>query len=302
MVYERKEIIEYYKRKSIEDKKQYKKIAVHGNKIEIHEFCEKPVEILINVPRVRKSSKEMAVLINVHGGAFAEGNAVTMDMFCQELSDKLEIMVVNLNYRLFPAVYCPEPMHEMITVYRYLIKHAQNLKINRNKIGAIGFSAGATIAFGAEILLLQEEQRGLQYLIGCYPMTSSRKEDIDQSSPYDAVDPMLSAAMEAALNGMQDNPICSNLIVQDEIIKKFPQTAILTCGKDSLCAMGKKFAHRLMDNGVSLFYKEYKNAYHGFIEVNISDFFLEDKRRNKEQKTYYEEAEQNIIDILSIML
>ena len=65
---------------------------------------------------------------------------------------------------------------------------------------------------------------------------------------------------------------------------------------------GKKFAKRLVDCGVPLYFREYEKAYHGFVEVNRPDYFEEDARKTPEQQILTEKAEEFIIQGLADML
>ena len=84
-----------------------------GTRKEIPFEGHKPVRVIVNYPRRTTGNDLYPVYINVHGGAFAEGDAVTMDSFCQKVADELGILVINLNYRLFPEAYFPYPVQEL---------------------------------------------------------------------------------------------------------------------------------------------------------------------------------------------
>ena len=65
---------------------------------------------------------------------------------------------------------------------------------------------------------------------------------------------------------------------------------------------GKKVCSTLSSNGVRLNYIEYKDARHGFIEVNRPDYEPDDPRKTPEQAELNEIAEKFIIDGLASML
>jgi len=103
-------------------------------------------------------------------------------------------------------------------------------------------------------------------------------------------------------NGNEHTPVASPLMADDDTLTQFPATILLTCGKDSLCAMGTRFGERLNACGVTVLSKKFLSAYHGFVEVNREDYFSPDPRKTPEQLALSLEAEQLIIDGLAVLL
>ncbi|MGI6057359.1 MAG: alpha/beta hydrolase fold domain-containing protein [Bilifractor sp.] len=302
MGYDPQKVIDFYKLNAEKMAPLYQARSPIGTRKEIPFEGHKPVRVIVNYPRRTIGNDLYPVYINVHGGAFAEGDAVTMDSFCQKVADELGILVINLNYRLFPEAYFPYPVQELDAVYRYVKENVVKLKIDTSRIAAGGFSAGATIVFGHEVSLIQKGEEGYKCILGGYPMTSGRHEDVDNDSEYAAATNELSAAMDLAMGKWIDNSMCSSLHASNEIIQKIKGAVIVFCGKDSLGKMGRDFALRLVSNGVPCFVREFRNAYHGFIEVNRPDYFMPDERKTEEQLKYCKEAEQFLINGLSVLL
>ena len=92
------------------------------------------------------------------------------------------------------------------------------------------------------------------------------------------------------------------LRASDELLSRFPATIMFTCGKDSLGPQGIAFAKRLMDNGVPVLFRKYKEALHGFVEVNRPDYFPDDTRKTPEQAALSDEAEEFMINGLNMLL
>lgn len=303
MKHSEKEITDIFEKRHSMFKELSAKLNPSGKKMIFS--CANPgnVEAFINYP-VEDERQSYPVVFNLHGGAFADGDAVTLDSFCQMLADRMGVMVVNLNYKLFPEVKYPYPVEETVAVLQYIRNNAELLKADKSEIGACGFSAGASIAFGAEVQLLEKKEKGFDFLIGAYPMTSGRMEDVDENSPFQATDEILTDAMLYAMNGVEDSPVCSCLLAEDDILRKFPPTILFTCGKDSLGPMGRSFAGKLAENGVTVISKCFPDALHGFVEVNRPDFIFPDDRKNDVQEKYTKDAENFIcmgMDLLKKM-
>ncbi len=294
-------LVGFYTDRAAEMTPQYNERFLKGTRVEIDGGFELPVRLIVNRPK--KISKEiLPVYINLHGGAFAEGDAVLMDAFSQKTADMAEALVINLNYRLFPEVRYPYPVEELNVVYHELTNHAEDWAIDPKKIAVGGFSAGGTIAFGSEIHLLTKGEEGYCCIVGGYPMTSGRREDVDATSAFKAADGELEAAMRLSMCGYEMDPICSSILADDSILKKIPAAVIVTCGIDDLGEMGRRFVERLKENQVSVLHQNYEQAYHGFIEANQPDFFMPDPRRTPEQKQMSLEAEKFIISGLKQFL
>ncbi len=258
-------------------------------------------DVIINSPTLIKENYNYPAIINLHGGGFIAGAAPNIDSYCQMLADKLDVIVINLDYKLYPEVKYPYFTEELKRTLKYVRTNAKDLKINPNMIGACGFSAGGTIVFGTEVELIKGND-SFDFLIGIYPMVSGRPEDVEKDSLYPAVDDMMGKAMLLAMNGYENVDSCSALLADDSILEKFPYTLIVTCGKDSLGTMGRRFVDRLSENKCRVISKTYENAFHGFIEVNREDFNTPDSRKTDEQMSLTKAAEQYICDELLNLL
>ena len=260
-----------------------------------------PVRCYINKPKV-SLQKPMGVYINCHGGGFIEGDAKQMGTFCQKISDALGILVVNFNYRLSPDYVYPYQCEELDRVFEYLETNADVLNIDLNHLGIGGFSAGATLSLNSVVRCIEKGEKRYSVCVLGYPMTSADPTEIDWSSKYPACDEVMGKVVNYYFNGNDLTPACSVLNAPNEILEQFPSVIEITCGKDSICAMGRKFAARLAAIGVRLNYIEYKDARHGFIEVNRPDYEPDDPRKTPEQAELNEIAEKFIIDGLASML
>lgn len=91
MAYSREEIEQFYRRNAEKMEPLYRERPTIGRKMEIAWDGHAPVRVILNYPKNNRKEK-YPVLINVHGGAFAEGDAVTMDSFCQRVADRKSVV------------------------------------------------------------------------------------------------------------------------------------------------------------------------------------------------------------------
>lgn len=294
-------LMEILHQKQQEMQKQYDTKTTIGKAVEIPWKDHLPVKVIFNKP-AKRPERKMPYFINAHGGAFIEGDALTMDSYCQLLADRLGILVVNLNYRLSPDYVYGYQIAEIEVVRDYVEKYQDELKVDAAKCGIGGFSAGATLSLSSIITNIQKGRTPYSCCVLGYPMTSSLPKSIDPFAPYQPGSEEMMSAIGIYTNGHESEPACSPLLADKEILNRFPPTILFTCGKDALSAQGRAFAKKLIESGVYLNFNEYKDAFHGFLEVNRPDYFPEDSRKTQEQLELTKNAEEFIIHGLTAML
>lgn len=272
-----------------------------GERLEIPWEGHLPIKVLMNVP-ANKPTGKVPYYINAHGGGFIEGDAVTMGSFCQKIADELGIVVMNINYRLSPDHVFGYQVEEVKVLRQYVKEHQDALGIDASRCGIGGFSAGASLTLSCVVRAIQNGEDPFKCCVLGYPVTTMLPGAIDPNHPYPAGDETMMRAMDFFCNGQESDPACSPLIAEDSLLEQFPATILITCGKDVLSEQGRKFGARLVQCKVKLDFEEYKDAYHGFLEVNRPDYFWDDPRKNEEQMALTVEAEKLIINGLSAML
>lgn len=294
-------LMETLRKKQLEMQPEYDRHITMGKLVEIPWEGHKPVRVLVNRP-ISQGEEKIPFMINLHGGGFIEGDALTMDSYCQKLADELGIIIFNVNYRLCPDYLFPYPVEETDRVYRFILAHQEELGVcgSRGAIG--GFSAGATIALGAAYKALSRGDAGYKCCVLGYPLTSASDDDLDNACGYPTVGEEMLSAMHVYYNNCEKDPVCSPILAEEELLSRLQGVIAFTCGKDSLGKQGELFVEKVMRCGVPVLFKRYSDGLHGFIEVNRPDYFLPDDRKTPRQQILTDDAEAFIIDGLTIML
>ena len=272
-----------------------------GIRAQIPRDGQPPVSLLVNLP-VKGKGEDRPFMLNLHGGGFIEGNAMTMGTYCQKLADALDMVVFNIDYGLSPDHLFPSQFDEADAVFDWLIAHPGEYGVDPARGAIGGFSAGGTISAGVAVKRILAGKPNFKCCVLGYPMVSFLAEDNDADSPYPAADDDMMTAMALYVHGQERDPVASALLAEDAVLARFPRTILLTCGKDSLCRMGVRFGRRLEECGVTVLSRRFLDAYHGFVEVNREDYWFPDPRKTPEQLALSLEAEQLIIDGLAAML
>jgi len=82
-----------------------------------------------------------AVLL-VHGGGWHGGDRSHTELIAEKLARR-GFVVVNATYRLAPAARFPAPVQDLQQALRWMRAHAAELRLDPQRIGAWGYSAGA---------------------------------------------------------------------------------------------------------------------------------------------------------------
>ena len=99
----------------------------------------------------------MPLVIVIHGGGWSNRTG-DMASICQRLN-KNGFAALNITYRFAPNYHHPMQVNDVKAVIPWLIANAEKFNIDKNKISAWGYSAGAHLAF----LLVNQPDLGLKF-------------------------------------------------------------------------------------------------------------------------------------------
>lgn len=148
-------------------------IAPESSQLAVPTEAKEPVEAqeFVAVAPVRVTGSLRPAVVVVHGGGWLAGNKWTIGGYAQQLAE-LGICVLNINYRLAPASKFPAQVDDVRDALVYLSDHAEELSIDRDRIGLFGYSAGGHLS--ALVGVLQDESRKVQSTASNWPVDDSR--------------------------------------------------------------------------------------------------------------------------------
>lgn len=91
-----------------------------------------------------KDKKPTAIIINIHGGGWNHGTKEEQTGFSSFFKNGMA--VANVEYRLTPQATAPAAVEDVRCALIYIIEHAADLNIDKNKIIVMGGSAGGHLA------------------------------------------------------------------------------------------------------------------------------------------------------------
>jgi acetyl esterase/lipase len=130
------------------------------------------VRVRIIAPRSEGTPRP--ALLWIHGGGYVLGSARQDDELCARFAERLDAVVVSVDYRLAPEHHYPTPLDDCFAAFEFLHRNAGELGIDPARVVIGGQSAGGGLA-AALTLLVHDRKRpapALQLLV--YPMLDDR--------------------------------------------------------------------------------------------------------------------------------
>jgi acetyl esterase/lipase len=103
------------------------------------------VDLKLNIGRPKEAAGTLPCIVLIHGGGWAAGNK-------NQLNDQVHDFVrkgyvsATIHYRFAPKYIFPAQIEDVKCAIRFLRANADKYGIDKNRIGAVGFSAGAHLS------------------------------------------------------------------------------------------------------------------------------------------------------------
>lgn len=102
-------------------------------------------DLKLDLSRPRNSDKPAPCIVVIHGGAWRAGNKAGHDNLTWMFAERGYVSAT-IGYRFCPKHPFPAQVEDAKCAVRYLRAHADKYGIDSNRVGAIGFSAGAHLS------------------------------------------------------------------------------------------------------------------------------------------------------------
>jgi acetyl esterase/lipase len=127
-------------------------------------------DVTVRIYRPEKQSKVLPALLWIHGGGYMLGEIDQEDATAMNFTLAGECVVVSVEYRLAPENPYPAPLEDCYAALKWLSTHADELKIDRSRIGIGGASAGGGLASGLALLARDRKEVKTIFQLLVYPM------------------------------------------------------------------------------------------------------------------------------------
>lgn len=116
------------------------------------------VELKLNIGRPKDSASPLPCIVLIHGGGWAAGNKNGHNPQVHDFVQKGYVSAT-VHYRFAPKHVFPAQVEDVKCAIRFLRANAEKYGIDKNRIGAVGFSAGAHLSM---MLGAMDKEDGLE--------------------------------------------------------------------------------------------------------------------------------------------
>lgn len=212
------------------------------------------------------------VILNFHGGGFIKGRSDRDHRYCSFLANEVNCLVWDVDYALAPENPFPAGLMECYNITEYVFLHANELGVDPDRIALAGHSAGGNFVAAAMILAARNRSFRPDCLLMEYFPTDQQRDAAGKLSPELAADKwwVKRAKREQEYVSFYctpeetADPLCSPLLAEKEALAAFPDSLIISAGKDTLQKETEEFARALVEQGVTVLQKRIPEAMHGF--------------------------------------
>ena len=257
-------------------------------------MAETPVELQVNISnvddfylkgslgpiKVRKYSNNLSkepdkknpLIIYFHGGGFVMGDLESHDLVCRHLCKETEATIIAVDYKLAPENKFPASITDTKDAIAEIIKDADNLQIDNDKIILCGDSAGGALAAVGTIMSRDKILPKIHGQILVYPwvdLTMCRKSmDIDIEGMILNKDTIKYFA-DHYLNSYEEQVDWRASPILTPDLSNLPPTYIFGAGLDPLVDEGDAYKRRLLSFGNEVHYRLFPGQMHAFLSNSV---------------------------------
>ena len=219
----------------------------------------------------RKGRGPFPAVVCVHGGAWRFGKRQDMSAWIRRLAEEGYVAAA-VSYRLLPEAKFPEPIVDCATAVRFLRANAEKYRIDKGRIGALGYSAGGHLVSLLGVAGKVDSFQGKEYadqsskvqaVVSYFGPTDLTYFGSDESAQNSTFVPLLGGRFKDKPESYKNaSPITY-------VTKDAPPFLFLHGTKDWLVPIeqSRTMCKKLKDAGVSAEIVEVEGGSHGFDEA-----------------------------------
>lgn len=239
-------------------------------------------EVPLRAHRAKASEGLRPCLYSIHGGGYVIGSYSMDDATFDRLCPHLDLVGVSVDYRLAPETPHPGPLEDCYRGLKWTYDHAEELGIDRDRIGIGGVSAGGGLAASLALLARDRGEVPVAFQLLDCPMLDDRQTTA--SSQQDGL-PVWSRESNAygwrsylgPLYGTDDVPYTA-APARAEDLSGLPPAFVSVGSVDGFMDEDIAYATRLNHAGVPAELHLYPGACHGYQMAVDSEIARQSRR------------------------
>ena len=227
-------------------------------------------DVRVLVYRPKNVEGKVPGLLWIHGGGYILGTADADDQQVKKIVTEVGCAAVSVDYRLAPETPHPGPVEDCYAALKWLYENADELGVDKARLGIGGASAGGGLAAGLGVLTRDRAEIPLIFQLLIYPMLDDRT--VANSADHAYVGEFI-WTKEANLfgwtcllgqepGGEDVSPYAAAARAAD--LAGLPATYLAVGALDLFLEEDLDYARRLVRAGVPTELHLYPGAYHGF--------------------------------------
>ena len=130
--------------------------------------CRPHLRNRIFFPKSCRAGDSLPLYLDLHSGGFALTDAQFDDPFCSTFANRLNVLVISIEYGTAPLNKFPGPINDVVAIAQAAIEDS-SLPVDKSRVVLGGFSSGGSLALSAaQIPSLKDKIQGV---VTWYPVT-----------------------------------------------------------------------------------------------------------------------------------
>ncbi len=209
------------------------------------------------------------VIVYFHGGGWVVGSLETHDGTCRVLADRVDAVVVSVDYRLAPEYRFPSAVDDSVAAVAWVAEHATELGADPSRLVVAGDSAGGNLA-AVVAQLARDGGPEIRSQLLIYPVTDHEFSSVSMAVnaegyflTRDAMRWFYSQYLNHDAEG--DDPRVSP--IRASSLAGLPPALVITAEYDPLRDQGIAYAEAMRDAGNEVQLMSCDGQFHGFFAM-----------------------------------
>jgi acetyl esterase len=230
-------------------------------------------QVPVRIVRPKNAQGVLPVVVYLHGGGWAFGDANTHDRLVRELCVLSGAAIVFPEYSRAPEARYPVAVEECYAVAVWVAEHGGERDLDGARMAVAGDSAGGNLA--TVLTMLAKQRGGPRFLeqVLFYPVTDA---NFDTASYHEFAEGFYLGRQQMMWfwdqylpdERQRTDPTASPLQASAEDLRGLPPTLIITDEADVLRDEGEAYASNLRTAGVPVVEVRYQGTIHDFVMLN----------------------------------